>query len=116
DAPFCRAQGAKKRVRHVEDAGEVDGDDVFPILDHGFGCAGHAVAAGDAGVVDQDRHLPDFIGDLPGHRVAVLAPDDVEGEAFRLATAIAYLPGGFACRLLVDVEQHHARALARIAG
>jgi hypothetical protein len=60
--------------------------------------------------------LPDLAGDLPGHRDAVLAPGDVERKTFRLAAAIANLLRGFARRLLVDVEQHHARALARIAG
>jgi hypothetical protein len=116
DAPPGRAQGAKKRVRHVEHAGQVDGDDVFPVLDHGLGGASHAVAADDAGIVDQDRHLSDLVGDLFRHRDAVLAPDNVEREGLRLAAAIANFPRGFACRLLVDVEQHHARALAGIAG
>jgi hypothetical protein len=103
-------------MRHVEHAGQVDGDDVFPVLDHRLGCAGHAVAAGDAGIVDQDRHLPDLVGDLLRRRDAVVAPGDVECKTFRLAAAIANLPRGFARRLLIDVEQHHARALARIAG
>ena len=102
-------------MRHIEDAGEVDRDDVFPIVDHGFGRAQHAVAAGDAGIVDQDRDLADFFGDAPGHRDAVVAFGDVEQEALRLAAGVADFAGHAGRRLLVHVEQHHARALAGIA-
>ena len=102
-------------MRHIEHAGEVDRDDVFPIVDHGFGRAQHAVAAGDAGIVDQDRDLPDLVGDLFCHRDAVVAPGDVEREAFGLAAGVADFLRRFGRRLLVHVEQHHARALAGIA-
>ena len=79
------------------------------------GLAEQAVAAGDAGVVDQDRHRPDLFGDAPGDGVAVVAFDDVELEAFSSSAEIADLLcrrfGGF----LVHVEQHHLRALTGIA-
>ena len=102
-------------MRHVEDAGEVDRDDVFPILDHVIGRAQHAVAADDAGIVDEDRDLPDLVGDLLRHRDAVFAVRDVERKAFGLAAGVADFLRRFRRRLLVPVEQHDPRALARIA-
>ena len=102
-------------MRYVEDAGEVDRDDVFPIVDHGFRRAQHAVAAGDAGIVDQDRDLADFVGDLFRRRDAVVAPGDVEQQALGLAAGVADFLCHVGRRLLVDVEQHDPRALARIA-
>ena len=87
--PLAARKRFEERMRHIEDAGEVDRDDVFPIVDHGFGCAQHAVAAGDAGIVDQDRDLPDLFGDLLGHRDAVVALGDVEQKALGLAAGVA---------------------------
>jgi hypothetical protein len=49
------------------------------------------------------------------HRDAVLAPGDIEREALRLAAGIADFLRGLGRRLLVDVEQHHPRALAGVA-
>ena len=102
-------------MRHIEHAGEVDRDDVFPIVDDGFGCAQHAVAAGDAGIVDQDRDLPDFFGNLLGHRDAVVALGDVEQKTLGLAAGVADFARHIGRRLLVHVEQHDPRAFARIA-
>src|ERR1700738_4491199 len=48
------------------------------------------------------------------HRDAVFAFGDVEYKTFRLAAGIANLLCRFGRRLLVDVEQHHPRALAGI--
>jgi hypothetical protein len=102
-------------MRHVEDTGEVDRDDVFPILDHVIGRAQHAVAADNAGIVDQDRDLPDLVGDLLCHRDAVFAVRDIEREAFGLGAGVANFLRGLSRRLLVPVEQHHAGALAGVA-
>ncbi len=102
-------------MRHVENAREVDRDDVFPVVDHGLCRAQHAVAADDAGIVDQDRDLPDLVGDLPRHRDAVLASGDIEHKAVRTAAGVADLLRGLGCRLLVPVEQDDPRTLAGIA-
>ena len=102
-------------MRHVEDAGQVDRDDVFPVLDDVVRRAQHAVAADDAGIVDEDRDLPDLVGDLFRHRDAVLASRDIERKALRLAAGVADFLRSFSRRLLVHVEQHDARTLARIA-
>ena len=99
----------------IEHAGEVDRDDVFPVLDHVIGRAQHAVAADDAGIVDEDRDLPDLVGDLLCHRDAIFALRDVERKALRLAAGVADFLRGFRRGLLVPVEQHDPRALARIA-
>ena len=115
DASLAGAQRREESVRHVENAGEVDRDDVFPVVDHGLCRTQHAVAADDAGIVDEDRDLPDLVGDLLRHRDAVLAPGDVERKAFGLAAGIADFLRGLRRRLLVPVEQHDARALAGIA-
>jgi hypothetical protein len=79
-------------MRHIEHAGEVDGDDVFPVLDHGLGRAQHAVAADDAGIVDQDRHLPDLVGDLFRHRDAVsrLATSSAKASALPPRSRISF--------------------------
>ena len=82
--PLRRAQRRQKCVRDVEDAGEIDRDDVFPILDHGLSRAQHAVAAGDAGIVDQDRDLSDLVGDAFGDRDAILALGHIERETLAL--------------------------------
>jgi len=102
-------------MRHVEDAGEVDGYDVFPVVDHGLGRAQHAVAAGDAGIVDEDRYLSDLVGDLSRHRDAILAFGDIEGKALGLAAGVADFLRRIGRRLLVHVEQHHSRAFAGVA-
>ncbi len=113
--PLAARKGAEKRMRDVEDAGEVDGDDVFPILHHGIGRAEHAVAPRDAGIVDQDRDLPDLFGDAFGDRDTVLAPGHIEHEAFRLAAGIANLLRRFGRGLFVLVEQGDLRAFAGVA-
>src|SRR3974390_643683 len=116
DAPLAGAQRFEERMRHVEDAVEIDRDDVFPVLDHGRAVACKRIAAVDAGIVDQDRDAPDLLGDAPGDRNAVLAPPDVELKALCEPAGLAnFLRGRFG-RLRVDVEQRHLRALAGIAG
>ena len=102
-------------MRHIENAGEVDRDDVLPVADDGLRRAQHAVAADDAGIVDEDRDLPDLVGDLLCHRDAVLASGDIERETFRAAAGVADFLRGFRRRLLVPVEQHDACALAGVA-
>ena len=87
--PLLARNGAKKRMRDVEHAGEVDRDDVLPVLDHGLGRTGHAVAARDAGVVDQDGDRADRVGDLFGHRDAGRAVGDVERETVDGAAGVA---------------------------
>ena len=109
------AERRKKRMRRVEDAREVDRDDVFPILDHVIGRAQHAVAANNAGIVDQDRDLPDLVGDLFRHRDAVFAVRDIEREALGLGAGVANFLRGLSRRLLVPVEQHDPRALAGVS-
>ena len=94
--PLVGAQRREEGVRHIEHAGQVDGDDVFPVLDHGLGLGEHAVTAGDAGIVDEDRDLPDLVGDLLGHRDAVVAFGDVERETLGLAAGVADLLRGSA--------------------
>ena len=116
DAALAGAQRAEERMRHVEHAGEVDRDDVFPILDHGRVLAEHAVAPRDAGIVDEDRDRPDLVGHLFRHRDAGVAVGDVEGKTFRSAAGIEDCLRRLAGRRLVDVEHHHAGALAGIAG
>ena len=115
DAPLVLAQRREEGVRHVEDAGEIDRDDVFPILDHGFVGAKHAVAARDAGIVDQDRDRSDLVGDLLCHRDAGVEIGHVERKALRLAAGVPDLLGRFRRRIAVHVEQHHARTLAAVA-
>ena len=102
-------------MRHIEDTREVDRDDVFPVADHGVRSAQHAVAANDAGIVDQDRDLPDLVGDLLCHRDAVFAVRDIEREAVGLAAGVADLLRGLSRRLLVPVEQNDARTFAGVA-
>ena len=115
DASLAGAQGREESVRHIENAGEVDRDDVFPVADHGLCRTQHAVAADDAGIVDEDRDLPDLVGDLLRDRDAAFAVRNVERKAFGLAAGIADFLRGLGRRLLIPVEQHDARPLAGIA-
>jgi hypothetical protein len=115
DASLAGAQGRQERVGHVEDASEVDRDDVFPVADHGLRRAKHAVAADDAGIVDEDRDLPDLVGDLFGHRDTVVTFGDVERKAVGRAAGAADFLRRLGGRLLLAVEQHDARAFAGIA-
>ena len=80
------------------------------------GLRGEGIAAGDAGIVDEDRDLPDLVGDLLGQRKAIVALGHVERKALGLAAGLADLLGGLRDRVGIDVEQHHLRALARVAG
>ena len=59
--------------------------------------------------------MPDLVGNFFRDRNACLALGDVEPEIRRLAAAVADFLCGLGCGLLVDIEQHDARALARIA-
>ncbi len=113
--PLVARKALQERLGHVEDAGEVDGDDVLPVLDHGVGGAEHAVAPRDAGIVDQDRHRPDLLGDAPGDGDAILGLGDVERKTRRRPAGIADLLCRLFGGLAVDVEQHHLGALAGIA-
>ena len=79
----------------VEHAREVDRDDVLPVLDHGLGSAHHAVAAGDARVVDQDGDRADRGGGLFCHRRAGRAVGDIERKTVDGAAGVADQPGGF---------------------
>src|SRR6516225_12040254 len=81
DSPLAGAQRLEERMRHVEDAVEIDRDDVFPILDHGRAVAGERVAAVDSGIVDEDGDTADLLGDASGDRNAILAAGDVELKA-----------------------------------
>ncbi len=116
DAAFAGAERREEGLRHVEDAVEVERDDVVPVLRHRLGLRGEGVAAGDAGIVDEDRDLTDLFGHLACERKAVLAPGDVERKALGLAARFPDLAGGLRGGVGVDVEQHHLRALAGIAG
>ena len=79
---------------HVEDAVEVDADDLFPLLE------GHPVKHGvarDAGVVDQHVDGAEFLGDLgaAGFAGGVVADVPLEDRDARLAwncCAAASLP------------------------
>ena len=101
-------------MRDVEDAVEIDGNDIFPILDHGVAIAGKGVAAVDAGIVDKDRDLPDLLTDALGERNAVFAPGDVELEAGSLAARAADFFRGLCRRSFVDIDQRDLRAFARV--
>src|SRR4029077_17603950 len=97
-----------------EDAVQIDRDDVFPILDHGLARTQHAVAPLNPGIVDEDRDLSDFFGDLLGHSDTVLAFSHIEDEALRFSAGVPDFPGCLRGRLLVHVSYHHLRALAGI--
>jgi hypothetical protein len=84
------------------------------VIDHLVGGTQHAVAAGDAGIVDQDRHRPDLFGDAFGDGDAVLALGHVKLEAFCLAAKLANFLRRFFGGFFVHVEQHDLRALAGI--
>ena len=114
--PLAARSGVEERLRHVEDAVEVERDDVVPVLRHRLRVRGEGVAAGDAGIVDEDRDLPDLVGDLPGERKAVVTLGHIERKALGLAAGLADLLRGLRDRVGVDVEQHHLRALAGVAG
>ena len=75
---------------------------------------GEGVAAVDAGIVDQDRDLPDLVGDLLGDRDAVIVAGDVERKAVRLAAGLANFLGHFFRGLFVEVEQHDLRAFTGV--
>jgi hypothetical protein len=107
---------SEEGVRDVEDTGEVDRDDVFPVLDDGGIRSCHAITARDARIVDEDRNRADLVGDLLGHRDAVVALGDVERKTLGLAAGVEDLLRRLRRRFLVDVERHHARALPRITG
>src|SRR5262245_65936602 len=102
-------------MRDVEDAIKVDGHDVVPVLDHRRGLRAKGMAAIDAGIVDEDRHLPDAFADVLSKLAAGLGVGDVEAEA----------PGSTAgggdgrCRgstgFGIDVEHHHFGALIAVA-
>ena len=98
DAPLGLAQLVEKRLRHVEDAVEVDADDVLPVLGDDFGLGGDGVAPRDAGIVDQDRNGPDFGGDLRGHGAAGRAVGDVEREGLSPCRPAFDLGGGLSPR------------------
>ena len=50
-----------------------------------------------------------------GDGVAIPAPGHIEHHALGLAAGVENVLRRFGRRLLVDIEHHHARALARIA-
>src|SRR5215475_5570135 len=81
DPPLAPAQLRKKGMRDVEDAIKVDGHDVVPVLDHRRGLRAKGMAAIDAGIVDEDRHLPDAFADVLSKPAAGLGVGDVEAEA-----------------------------------
>ena len=102
-------------MRDIEHAGEVDRDDVLPVLDHRLSGARHAVAPRDAGVVDQDGDRADRVGDLFCHRGAGRAVGDIERKTVDGAAGVADQFRGFRSTRRVDIERDHPRALAGIA-
>src|ERR1700686_5369339 len=102
-------------MRHIEYTVEVDVEDVFPIFYYRLGGAEHAVAPGDAGIVDQDRDRPDLVGDLCCGGNAVVALGHVERKTFRFSAGTAGFLRRLGGPLLIDVEHHPPRALPRIA-
>ena len=113
--PLLARSGAEKRVRDVEHAVEIDRHDVLPVLDHGVGIAGKAVAPVDAGIVDQDRDRADVACDLGRDGAASRPIGDVEGEMLRLAAGVAGIRRRLGGRLAIDVEHRDVGAFARIA-
>ena len=87
--PLLARNGASERLRHVEDAVEVDRDHRLPVLGDGVRVGREGVAAGDAGIVDEDRDLAELLGDLRRHGAAGGAVGDVEREGLRLAAGVA---------------------------
>jgi hypothetical protein len=116
DAALARAQWREERLRYVEDAIEIERDDVVPILRDRLGLGREGVTAGDAGIIDEDRDLPDLNRDLLCKREAIIPLGHIERKTLGLAAGLADLLGGFRDGVGVDVEQHHLCALARIAG
>jgi hypothetical protein len=102
-------------MRDVEHAGEVDRDDILPVLDHGLGRTKHAAPPRDAGVVDEDRDRSDRVGDLLCHGGAGGAVGDIERKTVGGAARIENVLRGLVSCLFIDVEQHDPRALARKA-
>src|SRR5581483_6365786 len=110
DAPFASAQGLEEGMRHVEHADEIDRDDVFPVLDDGRSLAGKGVAAIDAGIVDEDRDLPDLFADELRDINAVVALRDVEPVTGSPATRATNIFRSFLRRLRIDIEEDDLRA------
>lgn len=101
-------------MRHVEDAVQVDRDDVFPVLDDSRSLAGKGVAAVDAGIVHQDRDLPDLFADEFCYPHAVAAPGDIELVTGSPAAGTANVFRSFLGRLFVGVEEDDLRAFASV--
>ena len=113
--PFAARQRRQEGMGDVEDAVEVDRDDVLPILDHGL----------VPPVMPLRRAMPALLTRIetgrPCRRPA--SPSRRQSsrrvtssaKAVRLAAGLADLFRGLGGRFLVHVEQHDARALACIA-
>ena len=112
--PWRAAQLIEEGVGDVKDTFDVDIDDVFPVLNHGIAVAGEGRTPVDAGVVDQDRYLAHFGGDLCGGGDTGGTVRDVESEARCLAAGVGH---GLGCRssgLGVDVEGDDLGALSSV--
>ena len=94
---------------------QVDAEDVLPVLPYRVGIGGESVAPRDAGIVDQDGDGTDFIGDLFGHRDAILMLGHIERETLRLAAGGFDVGGGLFRGFAVDVEHRDCGTLTRIA-
>ena len=101
-------------MRYVEDAVEIDADDIVPFARDSLGVAADAAAAGDTGIVDQNRNAANLVGDALGDGIAVRTVAHIEREAVGLAAGAFDLLRRFRCRCGVDIERHHARAFAGI--
>ena len=111
--PLLARNCRQKSMCDVEDAVEIDGEDVVPVLGHGCRVAGNMVAAVDARVIDQDREVTvpaNFRGDL----LACVAVCHIEFHGRSFAPGRRNECNGFICAFKVDVEHDDARALVGI--
>ena len=96
-------------MQHVQRAGQVDGDELFPLGGHGFE---EGLEHIPAGVIDQHGDGAE-LGLSGGHsRIDLGAVGDVAGEGSSLATARADVRGHFFSGFEVHVEHGHLGAFA----
>ncbi len=99
----------------VEHAGEIDGDDVLPILYHRLRIGRESVAAIDAGIVHKDRDLTHLLTDKAGNIPAHVALGDIELEAPGLALVAQNGSAGLSRSLGIAVEHDDSGPLSRVA-
>ena len=94
---------------HVEDAGEVDGDDVFPVLDHGLAAPGMPLRRAMPALLTRIETWPTLSANCLAIAMQSSRLVDVERKALGLAAGIADFLRRLGRRLLVHVEHDDAR-------